>query len=77
VRYAFKPLRSFLDEQDPALRGYAAWALGNLGYDEVIGELENLLSDDGKLLIFRNSELEETTVAELSKEAIGKLSKPR
>jgi len=74
-KYAFKALRSFLNEQDPALRGYAAWALGNLGYDEVIGDLKNLLSDDEKLLIFRNSELEETTVATLSKEAIEKLTK--
>jgi len=75
VKYAFKTLRSFLKEQDPVLRGYAAWALGNLGYDEVTRELKDLLSDAEKLLIFRDSALEETTVAELSKEAIGKLRK--
>lgn len=77
VRYAFKALRSFLNEQDPALRGYAAWALGNLGYEEVIEELKNHLTDIEKLLIFRDSELKETTVAQLSKEAIEKLSKPK
>lgn len=75
VKYAFKTLRSFLSGQDPVLRGYAAWALGNLGYDEVTEELKVLLSDEEKLSIFRNSGLEETTVAELSKEAIEKLSK--
>jgi hypothetical protein len=75
VRYAFKTLRSFLSEQDASLRGYAAWALSNLGYDEVIEELKNLISDDEKLLIFRNFELEETTVGELSKEAVKKLGK--
>jgi hypothetical protein len=75
VRYAFRTLRSFLDEQDAALRGCAAWALGNLGYDDVVEELKNLTSDDQKLLIFRNSELEETTVGELSKEAVEKLAK--
>jgi hypothetical protein len=77
VKYAFKALRSFLNEQDPALRGYAAWALGNLGYDEVIEELKNLLTDDEKLSIFRDSELKETTVSQLSKEALEKLSKPK
>ncbi len=77
VRYAFKALRSFLNEQDPALRGYAAWALGNLGYEEVIEELKNHLTDVEKLPIFRDSELKETTVAQLSKEAIEKLSKPK
>ena len=77
VKYAFKALRSFLNEQDTALRGYAAWALGNLGYDDVIEELKNLLTDDEKLSIFRDSELKETTVSQLSKEAIEKLSKPK
>jgi len=77
VKYAFKALRSFLDEQEPALRGYAAWALGNLGYDEVIEELKKLLTDDEKLLIFRDAELKETTVAQLAREAIENLSKPK
>ncbi|MDP2755287.1 MAG: hypothetical protein Q8P40_12990 [Nitrospirota bacterium] len=77
VKYAFKALRSFLDEQEPALRGYAAWALGNLGYDDVIEDLKKLETDDEKLSIFRNSELGETTVAQLSKEAMEKLSKPK
>ncbi|MBU4320465.1 MAG: hypothetical protein L6246_10035 [Thermodesulfovibrionales bacterium] len=77
VKYAFKALRSFLDEQEPALRGYAAWALGNLGYDDVIEDLKKLETDDERLLIFRDSELGETTVAQLSKEAMEKLSKPK
>ena len=76
VRYAFKALRSFLDEQDPVLRGYAALGLGNLGYDDVVGDLKKLEMDNEKLRIFRNGELEEITVAQLSKEAIAKLSKP-
>ena len=76
VKYAFKTLRSFLKGDDPVLRGYAAWALGNFGYDDVIEDLKNLLSDDEKLSIFRDSELEETTVSQLSGEAIAKLSRP-
>jgi hypothetical protein len=46
IKHAFKTLRSFIREQDPSLRGYAAWALGNLGYAEVTEELKTLLSDD-------------------------------
>ena len=75
VKYAFKTLRSFLREEDSALRGYAVWALGNLGYEEVTGDLRELLSDDEGLSIFRDSQLEETTVSQLSREAIAKLAK--
>ena len=77
VKHAFKTLRSFIREQEPSLRGYAAWALGNLGYAEVTEELKTLLSDSEKIFIFRNAELEETTVAELAKEAIEKLTHPK
>jgi hypothetical protein len=77
VKHAFKTLRLFIGEQDPSLRGYAAWALGNLGYAEVTEELKTLLSDNEKLFIFRNTELKETTVAELAKEAIEKLTNPK
>jgi hypothetical protein len=74
VKYAFKTLRSFLGEGDPILRGYAAWALGNLGYTDVIEDLRNLLPDNEGLSIFRDSQLEETTVSQLSGEAIAKLT---
>jgi hypothetical protein len=77
VKHAFKTLRSFITEQDPSLRGYAVWALGNLGYAEVTEELRTLLADDEKLSIFRNAELKETTVAELAKESIEKLTEPK
>jgi hypothetical protein len=74
VKYGFRTLRSFLGDEDPVLRGYAAWALGNLGYDDVIEDLRNLLPDDERLSIFRDSALEETTISHLAGEAIAKLS---
>ncbi len=77
VKRAAKTLQSFLGKQDPVLRGYAAWALGNLGYKEAIDDLKKLDRDDEKISLFRNSQLEETTVSRLSKEAIGKLAKPK
>ena len=75
VKYAFRSLCSFLENPDPTIRGYAIWALGNIGFNDVIEKLKKLGPDDEKLRIFRNGELEEVTVALLSKEAIEKLSK--
>ena len=74
VKYAFRALWSFLGDADPTLRGYAAWALGNIGYEDVIEDLKKLEADDEKLLIFRDR-LDEVTVALLAKEAIEKISK--
>jgi len=75
VKYAFRALWSFLGDADPTLRGYAAWALGNIGYEDVIEDLKELGTDDERLLIFRDGRLEETTVALLSKEALEKIGK--
>ena len=77
VKYAYPALCSFLLNPDPTLRGYAAWALGGLGIPDIKEDLKKLETDDEKLSIFRNSELGETTVAQLSKEAMEKLSKPK
>jgi len=77
VKRAAKTLHSFLGNQDPVLRGYAAWALGNLAYKDAIEDLKKLETDNEKIFLFRNSQLEETTVSKLSKEATGKLGKTK
>ncbi|MFA4918638.1 MAG: DVU0298 family protein [Thermodesulfovibrionales bacterium] len=77
VKYAFRALWSFLGDPDPAVRGYAAWALGNIGYDDVIEELKKLETDHEKLRIFKDGELKEVTVALLSKEALEKIGKSK
>lgn len=74
VKYAFRVLNSFLTLPDPALRGHAAWALGKLGFKDVIDELKRLQSDDQQLSLYREGELKKVTVAELAKEAIEKLT---
>jgi len=74
VKLASRALCSFLAVPDPALRGHAAWALGNLGYKGTIEELEKLLTDDQRLTLYRERELQEVTVAQLAKEAIEKLT---
>lgn len=73
ARLAFKGLSTFLDNSDPVLRGYAAWALGNIGFNDVIGTLQNLESDENKLAIWRDGDLQEVTVSQLAREAIRKI----
>jgi hypothetical protein len=73
VKKAYPLLCSFMKNPDPTLRGYAAWALGNLGYNDVVEELKKLESDHDQIQIFRNGKLEKVTVAQLAKEAIEKL----
>lgn len=74
VKYAFRALCSFLTEPDPTLRGYAAWALGKLGFKDAIDELKKLQTDDQQLSLYREGELKEVTVAQLANEAIEKLT---
>jgi hypothetical protein len=73
VKYAFRPLCSFLSDSDPFIRGYAAWALGNLGFSDAIDELKKLITDHQRLSLYRGGELQEVTVAQLATEAIEKL----
>src|SRR4030043_948615 len=74
VKYAFRAISSFLSDPDPSLRGHAVWALGKLGYKDVIEELKKLTTDDQKLFIYKEGELKEATVSQLAKEAIEKLT---
>jgi len=73
VKYAYPTLCLFLGYPDPTLRGYTAWALGKLGYQDAKKELVKLIKDDQRLFIYEEGELKEKTVAQLAKEAIGKL----
>ena len=77
VKRAIQSIRSFLASDDPVLRGYSAWALGNLKDKDAATDLEKLRTDEGKLSLFRNSRLEETTVSLLSIESLDKLCKPK
>jgi hypothetical protein len=74
VKFAFRGLITFLDNADPGLRGYASWALGNIGFNDVVQKLKTLEADDNKLTIWRDGNLQEVTVGELAHEAVLKLS---
>ncbi|MEW6584327.1 MAG: DVU0298 family protein [Nitrospirota bacterium] len=74
AQYAFRALSAFLDDSDPVLRGYAAWALGNIGSDEMLDKLRNLETDDGRLSIWTEGAFREVTVGRLAKEAVEKIT---
>lgn len=75
AKLAFRGLVSLLDNPDPVLRGYASWALGNIGFDDVIGQLKAIETDENKLTLWRDGDLQEVTVGRLAREAIQKLSR--
>jgi hypothetical protein len=75
VRYAIRALSSFLEDTDPTLRGYAAWALGELRYNDVIKSLKELETDENKILIYKEGRLQELTVSQLAEEALRKINK--
>jgi HEAT repeat protein len=69
VREHASALRRGLKEQDPACRGFAAWALGVLGDAAALDDLDNLASDQAAVRIFRDGEVRDATVAALASEA--------
>jgi len=73
ARLAFSGLTTFLESPDHVLRGYAAWALGSIGFNDIIGKLKNLESDENSLTIWREGDLQEVTVSQLAQEAIRKI----
>jgi hypothetical protein len=64
---------TYLDDPDPAVRGYAAWLMGNLGAHEARGDLEKLLDQTQELHIYVNGNLEKTGVGQLASEALKKM----
>lgn len=73
VRYAFSTLCSFLKAEDPVLRGYAVWALGEMKNKEAIKEIKALENDNHFIRIYKDGEVKEETISQLVKEATAKL----
>ncbi len=63
-------LPAFFDAPDPFLRGTAIWAAGPILTDSVRPMVEAHLSDNAPLRVYRSMNIESTTVAQLSMEAI-------
>jgi len=65
----------FISAADSDLRGYAAWALGEMNYQQVLPEIINLQKDTNTLYIFKEGRFSLESVGILAKEAVGKLEK--
>lgn len=63
----------YLEDPDPAVRGHAAWLLGNLGAYEAKADLERLLNEPHDLHIYVDGNLEKTSVGQVASEAVKKI----
>jgi len=63
----------YLKDQDPAVRGYAARLLGNLGATEIKKDLEGLLTETAQVEIYEHGALEKKTVGQIAAEALARL----
>ncbi len=74
VKYRYKTLLSLLKSDDPVVRGNIAWALGNIGFNDAIEDLNKLQLDESVISIWLNNKLIETTISSIAKEAISKIN---
>ncbi len=73
VDYAVPIIRSYLTSADNTLRGYAARALGEMGSEASVTELENLRDDTSRIKFYEDGELNKKSVGELASGSIVKL----
>ncbi len=73
VDYAGPIIVSCLNSQDRSVRGYAAWAAGELGVALAADGLENLRGDTDSILFYEKEELINMTVGELAGAALAKI----
>ena len=64
----------FFEDPDPAVRGYTAWLMGNLGAAEVRKDLEKLREESCEIQIYGDGTLRKKTVGQVAREALEKFS---
>ncbi len=74
ARQVVPDLLPYLLFEDATLRGLAARALGLLGADEAVDELQHLLGDARKVRLYHEGEVIITTVTELAADALAQLA---
>lgn len=72
-----KFLVAALADEDSHNRGLAAWTLGILGAESACELLEKLLEDTGRVALFEDGELRETTVSEQVRRALNAIDSSR
>ncbi|MHB1131326.1 MAG: DVU0298 family protein [Chloroflexota bacterium] len=71
ARQAEPWLRECRGDSRPLVRGLAAWGLGLLAPPDLAHLLHSLRSDQAPLEVYREGNLEQTTVAALARQALG------
>ena len=66
-------LLSYMDSDDPYLRGLAAWAVSPIMIDEAIHRLQKLTPDPGELMLFRDGKITRPTVGQLAAAALAQV----
>jgi hypothetical protein len=70
AHHADEHLHSYMQTPDPILRGLAAWAAGPIAGNETISLLEKLIHDQGQLTLYRDGQIKQYTVGQLTQEAL-------
>ncbi len=65
---------TYLKDAEPAVRGYTALLMGNLGAHEAKEDLEKLVNESHEIDIYENGNLEKVTVGQVAAQALEKLS---
>ncbi|MEK7307593.1 MAG: DVU0298 family protein [Nitrospirota bacterium] len=71
--YAVPVALTYLKSPDPVVRGYAAWALGEIEASEAVSEIKKLEADNNQIIFYEDGELKEKTVGEIAEKAVAKL----
>ncbi|MBI5664402.1 MAG: hypothetical protein HZC49_04855, partial [Nitrospirae bacterium] len=75
IGYAIPIILPYLHSEDHTIRGYAAFALGNIGAIGAVPRLEQLVSDTGMATFYEDGELRRKTVGGVAQEALEQLRK--
>ena len=63
----------FLEDQDPSVRGYTVWLMGNLGAHEARKDMEKHLGESHEIEIYESGHIRKMSVGEIAEEALNKL----
>ncbi|MCP4681713.1 MAG: PBS lyase [Desulfobacterales bacterium] len=64
---------AFLEDPDPAVRGYTALIMGNLGAYEAKKDLEKLMQESHEIEVYEDGNLENMTVGQAASKALNSL----
>ena len=61
---------AFLEDPDPAVRGYTAWLMGNLGAYEAKKDLQKLLQESHEIEIYEKGIIDKKSVGQVASNAL-------